>query len=56
MYAIAPIVLLLIFLLLSLMITETLAYIPLGMIYHLHLPRWIGLGILVVLFTWLIGD
>lgn len=56
MNAIIPITILIIFLLLSLMITEALAYIPLGFLYSAHLPQWIGLGILIALFAWLIGD
>ncbi len=56
MNAIIPVTILLIFLLLSLMITEALAYIPLGFIYSAHLPRWLGLGLLLAIFAWLIGD
>lgn len=56
MNAIVPVVLLLAFLFLSLMITEALAFIPLSLIYHIHLPQWLGLGILAALLAWLVGD
>lgn len=56
MNAMVSVVILLIFLFLSLMITETLAHIPLSFIYHFHLPQWLSLGILAAWLAWLVGD
>ena len=50
------IILLVLLLVGSVWLTDLLAYLPLSLLYALHLPRWIGWVILVAIAAGLLGD
>ncbi|NEQ99397.1 MAG: hypothetical protein F6K30_22280 [Cyanothece sp. SIO2G6] len=51
-----PIVLLIILLTVGVVLTDVLAYVPLGVLGWFHIPQWLTLGVVGVAIAWIVGD
>lgn len=49
-------ILLVVALLLSLMLLDVLAYIPLDILGSLHIPTWLFWGSVLLIFSWCVGE